>query len=167
MIKHCVICGAEFSAPPSSKKITCSPECSKRRKAISHTGVRNIWNDDSRAALSETRKAQGFSDSARKGLEAAMALPDSQRGEGHRDAKRWVLISPDDTRYEVVNLTDWARRHAEWFDVVQDELDRERIALNIRSGFGGIVQAMLGRKKHPCYTYKDWRLGDWPRDKDE
>ena len=165
MIKHCVICGAAFEAPPSSKKITCSKACSTVRKAQSHTGKRNEWSEASRVRLSERRRSEGYSPNAQAGLAAAMALPEGQRGEQHRSAKRWTLIAPDGTRYEVVNLLDWARRHAEWFDVVADDADRDRIAGNVLSGFGGIVQSMMGRKKRPCYTYKGWRLVDWPKDR--
>lgn len=32
MLKKCVICGAEFSAPPSSGTVTCSPKCSSERR---------------------------------------------------------------------------------------------------------------------------------------
>lgn len=88
-------------------------------------------------------------------------------GAQHREAKHWALIDPDGRRHEVTNLLDWARQNAEAFDAVKSDADRERVANNIRSGFGGIVQSMMGRKKHPCMTYKGWRLGDWPRDKDE
>lgn len=165
MKRACVICGALFDAPPSSKKITCSKACSAARKTKTHTGVHNVWSDAARAKLSASRKSQGFTDGAKKALDAAMALPESQRGEQHRDAKIWVLIDPTGVRYEIVNLRDWARRHAEWFEIPADDKDRERIANNIRSGFGGILQSMQGRKKHPCFTYKGWRLGDWPRDK--
>lgn len=94
-----------------------------------------------------------------------MALPDSQRGPQHRDAKQWVLIAPDGIAYRIINLMDWAREHADWFDIVQDDADRERIARNIRSGFGQIVRSMKQLRKHPVYTYKGWRLGDWPREK--
>lgn len=167
MNKTCVICGAIFTAPPSSKKITCSSACSARRKTIIHTGKRNEWSDDARARLSARRKAEGYNANAKAGLAAAMALPEGQRGEQNREAKRWVLIEPDGTRHEFVNLTEWARKHAHWFDEVKDDADRERVANNIRSGFGGIVQSMLGRKKHPCYTYKGWRLGDWPRERED
>ena len=166
MIKHCVICGAAFQAPPSSKRITCSAACSAKRKAQSHLGKSNHWSDDARKRLSTTRKAEGYSDNAKAGLAAAMALPDSQRGPQHRDAKQWVLIAPDDTVYHIINLMDWAREHADWFDVVQDDADRERIANNIRSGFGQIVRSMKQLRKHPIYTYKGWRLGDWPREKE-
>ena len=165
MIKYCVICGAPFQAPPSSKKITCSAACSTKRKTLSHMGKSNQWSEESQQNLSKIRKAQGYSDNAKAGLSAAMALPDSQRGEQHREAKIWVLIAPDDTVYHVINLLDWSRKHAHWFDAVQDDADRERIARNIRSGFGQIVRSMKRLRKHPIYTYKGWRLGDWPREK--
>lgn len=165
MIRQCVVCGCTFTAAPSSKKITCSAECSAIRKAQTHIGKRNIWSSEARAALSAQRKRDGLSDNARKGLNAAMAMPESQRGERHRAAKIWILIDPSGQRYRVVNLLDWARRHAHWFDVPADEADRERIARNVRSGFGQIVQSRLGHKRHPCYTYKGWTLGDWPREK--
>lgn len=167
MIKRCVICGAEFYAPPSSKKITCSRECSARRKVISHTGVHNAWNETSRRDQSKRLKAQGYSESAKRGLAAAMALPESQRGPRHRDAKVWLLIDPEGQRYRVVNLLNWAREHAHWFDTPADEADRLRVANNISSGFKQIVQSRLGHRKHPVYTYKGWSLGDWPRDKED
>ena len=167
MIKLCVICGAPFQAPPSSKKITCSAACSSKRKAQSHKGVHNAWSEESRARLSKKRKAEGYSDAAKHALSAAMALPEGQRGEQNRAAKYWVLIDPDGNVYHVTNLLDWARKNAHRFDNITPETDLNRVAHNIRSGFGGIVQSMLGRKKHPCTTYKGWRLGDWPRDKQE
>lgn len=167
MLKTCVICGAQFTAPPSSKKITCSRACSTARKRMSHTNVSNTWNGQSRAALSARMKDLGYTPAARHALEAAMALPESQRGPLHRDAKIWTLIDPDGNRHHVVNLLNWAREHAEIFDAVADDADRERVANNIRSGFGGIAQSMMGRRKNPCFSYKGWRLGDWPRDKDE
>ena len=74
-----------------------------------------------------------------------------------------MLIAPDGERFVVINLRDWVRRHLLWFDTPVDDADRERIVRNVCTGFGGIVQSMAGRKKHPCFTYKGWRLGDWPR----
>jgi len=163
MIKHCIICGATFAAPPSSKKVTCSPACSAARKTASHTGKRNTWSPEARRQLSARRKAEGYTPNARAGLTAAMARPDSQRGPQHREAKVWTLIDPEGHRHEVTNLLHWARINAHLFDTPADAADRERIANNIRSGFGQIVQSRLGHKKHPCYTYKGWTLGDWPR----
>jgi len=166
MIKQCVICGCVFTAAPSSKRITCSAECSAIRKSQSHEGKRSIWSSEARAKLSRRRKAEGFTDNARKGLTVAMARPDSQRGPQHREAKIWVLIDPDGQRHEVINLLHWARINADLFDVPADAADRERIAHNILSGFGQIIRSRTGKRKDPVYTYKGWTLGDWPRDKD-
>ena len=165
MVKKCVICGRQFAAPPSSKKVTCSRDCSTIRKVESHTGTSNTWSDESRKRLSAARKSEGYTPSLARAFVAAMARPDSQRGPQNRNAKRWVLIDPSGRRHEFTNLLDWARRHAELFDTVESDADRERVARNIRSGFGGIVLSMSGRRKTPCSTYKGWRLGDWPRDK--
>lgn len=165
MVKYCVVCGAPFDAPPSSKKITCSPECSTKRKAASHTGKHNVWSDDAKKRLSAIRKAEGYSASARAGLAAAMQRPDAQRGEQHREAKKWVLVAPDGTVYRIINLLDWARKHAHWFDAVETDSDRERVAHNIRSGFCQIVLSMSGKRKKGIYTYKGWRLGAWPESK--
>ena len=167
MIKHCIICGAPFAAPPSSKKITCSPACSRERKRRSHTAVHNQWNAPARLRKSRDMRALGYTETARRGLAAAMALPGSQRGETHRSAKRWRLIAPDGTQYDVTNLTHWARQHAEWFDAIASESDRDRVARNIRSGFAAIALTLSGRRKHPIHTYKGWRLGDYPRGKNE
>lgn len=71
MVKRCVICGAAFSAPPSSKKITCSAECSARRRTMSHIGKRNTWSVEARARLSKARKDEGYGAAARRGLAAA------------------------------------------------------------------------------------------------
>ncbi len=47
--KRCVVCGAEFAAPPSSKRITCSEECSSIRKSESHRGKSNKWGEETKA----------------------------------------------------------------------------------------------------------------------
>ena len=126
-----------------------------------------MWNDEAKQEQSKRIKAKGFSDSLRKAHAAAMARPDSQRGEQHREAKVWLLIDPEGHSHHVINLMQWAREHAEWFDVPANDTDRERIARNIRSGFGQIVQSRLGHRKDGVYTYKNWTLGDWPREKEE
>ena len=166
MIKRCVICGAEFTAPPSSKKITCSPECSSRRKTLSHDGKHNVWTMQARLNHSERLKAKGFNDSAKKGLSVANSRPGSKRGPQNRNAKVWVLIDPDGVEHTVVNLLHWSRQHAHEFDAVLTDADRERVALNIRTGFGNICQSMRGTRKHPVYRYKDWGLASFPTHKD-
>ena len=165
MTKHCVICGASFSALPSSKKITCSKECSRIRKAQTHKGVSNVWGASARRKLSDVRKAEGYSTNAQKGLTAAMALPEGQRGEQNRNSKVWVLIDPSGYEFEITNLKDWARKHIDLFEPNADIDDREHIASNIRSGFGQIALSRSGKRKNPISTYKGWRLGTLPEKK--
>ena len=165
MIKHCIICGAEFSAPPSSKKITCSPACSKAQKRISHTGKHNTWPAKSRLNQSATMREKGFTDQAKQALKTAMTLPESQRGQQHRSAKIWTLIDPDGAEHTIVNLLDWSRRNAHLFDVVRTDADRERVAANIRSGFEHIARSIQGRMEHPVYRYKGWGLAKPPESK--
>lgn len=165
MIKRCVVCGAEFYAPPTSKKITCSRDCSAVRKGQTHKGIHTSWSEESRKKRSETLKAQGLTDQAKKALEKAQALPESQRGEQNREAKVWLLIDPSGNIHRVVNLKNWAREHADDFDTVQSAKDRERVAHNVSTGFRQIALSMRG-KRGPISTYKGWRLDGLPREKD-
>lgn len=163
MIKHCIVCGAEFTAPPSSKKVTCSPDCMTIRKRMSHQGKSNTWSPASKRRQSAAKRRIGFTDQARLALDIALALPDSQRGPDHRSAKVWILIDPDGRQHTVTNLLDWARRHADTFDIVTSDEDRERIANNIRTGFGNISLSMKGLRKHPVSSYKGWGLAQPPQ----
>lgn len=164
MVKHCVVCGAAFNAPPSSKKITCSSECSKARKALTHTDKHNAWSLCARQRLSETRKA--CCPTLDRARQAALALPESQRGPQNRGAKIWTLIDPDGHELEVVNLLHWARINAGLFDIVNDAADRERVAHNISTGFQQIIRSMCGKRpKSPIYTYKGWGIKSLPESK--
>lgn len=44
MIRHCVVCGAEYSTPPSNNKRTCSPVCSAAWRSRQHKGRHNTWS---------------------------------------------------------------------------------------------------------------------------
>ena len=165
MVKRCIVCGAEFNAPPSSKKITCSKECSVIRKRQSHAGVSNSWSSEARKKWSAKQKAGGFSANAQRGVAAALALPEGQRGPQNRGSKHWVLIDLDGHEHHVINLKDWARRNAELFDTVTDDNDRERVANNIKSGFAQIVRSMQGKRKDTIRTYKGWRVIGPPKGK--
>ena len=167
MIRRCVVCGAEFSAPPSSKKITCSPGCSSKRKSASHLGKRNLWPLEARRRLAHDRRGFGYSPASMRGRAIASALPDSQRGPRNRESKCWILVDPSGNIHHVTGLLDWARKHAEDFDTLRDEEDRERVAHNIRAGFGNIVRSILHQPKHPVYTYKGWSLKGPPMPKEE
>jgi len=112
-------------------------------------------------------KARGFSESAKLGLSAALSLPEGQRGPQHRDAKVWTIIDPEGRAHTVINLTDWARQNAHLFDTILTDADRERVAHNIRSGFGQIALSMNGKRERPVYSYKGWALVGLPRSKKE
>ena len=155
MIKRCVICGAEFPAPPSSKKITCSKACSSIRKAESHTDRHNVWSDDAR---SRYRQNQAHVLQARRQVvsatKAAMDLPESQRGPQHRECKVWILKDPVGSLHRAVGLTPWARDNYKLFE--PDSSDPEATARRIRAGFSAI--ASRSKTEKPVTSYKSWAL---------
>lgn len=109
--KKCPICGSVFQAPPSSKKITCSAECSKERKRISHTGKHNVWSEDKKARLKE----KGLPPALNLGTKAAQKSPIAGSFATNQNAKHWVLKSPEGNLYEFDNLTLFVRTHPEFF----------------------------------------------------
>ena len=109
--KICVVCGQEFSAPPSSKKITCSKECSRKRKRASHLGKSNVWSDEKRKRLSE----QGQTENLKLGTDAAKQSPVSGPFASNQNAKHWILKSPDNQIFEFDNLNLFVREHPDWF----------------------------------------------------
>lgn len=149
----CVICGASFGTPPSNNKRTCSSECSSVLRSRSHKGVRNVWSAESRQRLREKPTPPQLA----KGMPAAMSLPESQRGEQHRDALVWHLIDPGGNHVTVVNLNEWARINLRLFG----ETD-ERGAIRIAAGFRQIALSMAGKTKRNVYRYKGWQLAEPP-----
>ena len=158
MIKHCVICGACFSAPPSSKKITCSAECSAKRKAQSHKGIHYAWSDSAR----EKKRLQPPQPQLAKGAAVNASMPGGMRGEDHRSAKVWRLIAPDGERIEVVNLQHWARNNAHLFG---KRAGNDHDAAVIAHGFKNISESQRGLRKRPVSTYKGWSLAEPPSKK--
>ena len=73
MIRRCVICGAEFSTPPSNNKRTCSPACSSQWRSKQHMGVSNGWCEGAKAAA---RAAAAKTGNLKNGMAAAMNLPE-------------------------------------------------------------------------------------------
>lgn len=143
--KECVVCGAEFEAPPSSKKITCSPRCSSTRKRETHLGKRHPWSDDARARLA----ARGQTRNLAKGTPAAQQSPIAGPFETNREAKIWRLLSPTGERYEVRNLALFCREHPELFG------DEPELA------YAGLrqVQAWLqGKTRRRVSQWKGWTL---------
>ena len=108
MTRKCVICGAEFDTPPSNNKRTCSPACSAAWRSQQHKGRHNKWRA---AAKRNAAAAAERTSNLAHGTEAALALPEGQRGPQNRNAKIWHLRTPDGEPVVVTNLTDWARQH--------------------------------------------------------
>lgn len=161
MTRRCIVCGAPFSAPPSSKKITCSKECSRVRKSQTHKGKSNRWAADKR---DHARQAAAFTGNLSRGTEAALRLPGGQRGPQNREAMIWHLRDPDGHPVVVVNLTDWARRHAQDYFGMEPT---DHNACVIASGIRNIKRSMEGklRRKNGApvavSTYKGWGLTAW------
>ena len=161
MIRKCVICGREFSTPPSNNKITCSGDCSLIRKADSHRGKSNKWGPEAVArARQRAKEHPSITEALSRGTAAALKLPEGQRGPQNREAKVWVLISPEGVPQEVVNLLDWARRHAEDYFGVEAT---DKNAHNIASGIRQVKRAQEGKflrngKPATVSSYKGWQL---------
>ena len=159
MKRNCVVCGAEFDAPPSSNKVTCSPACSRVRKVQTHKGKSNRWAADK---CDSARQAAARTGNLRRGTAAALKRPDGQRGLEHRDAKVWYLRDPEGNEVVAVNLLDWARHHTADFDMEPTDHN----AFIIASGFRQIKRSIEGKryrngKLSPVSTYKGWTLVAW------
>lgn len=98
-----------------------------------------------------------------EGVAAALANPDGQRGIHNRESMLWILIDPAGRKHAAINLRDWCRANREVF--FPDEIDDDRIADRIRSGFAAIAASMRGapsRAGHPVLSYKGWQLDRLP-----
>lgn len=151
-IKICVICGRPFGCPPSSKKITCSPECSRVRKMQAHTGKRNQWSVESRDKL----RARGQTENLKLGTDAARKSPKSGRFETNVNAKIWKLTSPEGKIYICKNLALWCRDHCDLFGVDITEHN----AQIIRTGLTNAKRGAQGKLTAQTCTYKGWKADD-------
>lgn len=148
--KICVICGKPFYCPPSSKKITCSKECSTIRKTKSHIGKHNVWTEESKRKLSQ----RGQTDNLKMGTEAAKRSCNSGRFETNVNAIDWHLVSPDGKHYYFHSLNYWLRENCcELFGIEPDSREFE----NVRSGLSSAKRAVMGGS-YMSTTYKEWRV---------
>ncbi len=172
--KVCIVCGAAFECPPSSKTVTCSSDCRSVR-ARSSLAARRAADPLALTGTPEAAKKRYLNQetleaarrAAQKASEAAMLLPEGQRGPQHRTAKNWILIDPDGFRIEVANLLDWAREYYDFFEPDADDIDAA--ACRIASGFRAIACSMRGvpSRKRPVRSYKGWSLYALPTDKED
>ena len=148
MIKQCAVCGADFSAPPSGKRITCRPECATKRRSA-HLGKANAWSDESRQKLS----ARGRTKNLAKGTAAAQKYPHTGPFETHCQTKGWALQSPSGQVYNFRNLRLWCSENAE-------ELF-ERTPEQVRTGIMQLKRSQQGKLKRPANSYLGWVLLDY------
>lgn len=149
MVKRCVVCGAEFSAPPSSKKITCCASCSSVRKRASHLNKSNVWTASSRRALS-----QNPSPNLAKGTPAAMASPKAGRFVTNVNAKDWHISSPDGTDYYFRSLALWTREHCSLFSLPSTDANARKIAQRFRD----LKASALGKPYSRSKSYHGWSI---------
>ncbi|MGN7457447.1 hypothetical protein ACTHPH_21770 [Paenibacillus pasadenensis] len=132
-VKKCIICRLPFSAPPSSDKVTCSIQCSKKnRQNLAAAGT--------------------FSAGIQKAHIALPHKPLTGRFDTHVNAKEWTIQAPDGTIHSCRNLKNWLRQHEDLLDgTVKQAWD----------GIVKIKYSMQGKRKNPSYQWKGWRLIEW------
>lgn len=153
MIRKCTECGKEFDCSPSVRKLTCSKECSRKRR--SRLGQGHKVTDETRQKISESSKGRDMSKLQVIGTAAALKSPKAGRYETNSSAKRWVLLSPDGQIYECTNLTEFVRRNPQLFDI---ELTDKNV-IRIVHGFFTIKKNL--KRREGTVTYKGWSLLSW------
>jgi hypothetical protein len=149
MIKQCIICGKDFKASPSDKKVTCGKiDCVRINKSRTHQGKRNVWGKESKRNLSVRGQTANLS----KGTPAAKISPIAGSFETNINAKDWVLVSPDGKEYKCRNLNLWAKNNCDLFD---------RTPAQIAAGFKQIKRHCEGKTKRTVTSYLGWGLKDW------
>ena len=143
---NCRNCGRSFQAPPSSRIVTCSKACSRRRKIGTHVGKPHRWSDDARVRLA----AKGQTPNLCLGTEAARNSPKAGPYETNQEAKRWWIVAPNGQEYEVVNLAKWLRDNA---DLLPD--GRADLA---HAGLRQVQRSMQGKTKRTVSAWKGWTL---------
>lgn len=159
MTRKCVICGKGFQCAPSSKKVTCSRECSRERKRQTHTGKSNAWSEEAKTRLRE----KGQTANLKNGADAARMSPISGRYETNQEAKIWILVDPAGNEIIVRNLLLWARENTHLFN----KPPGDKSALQISCGFRAIAQTISGNRGAPgkprgAMTYFGWTLKNLP-----
>ena len=155
--KRCVVCGKEFEAPPSSKKITCSRECSKAQKQRAHTGLRWTMSEEGRRHMKREGAAlERARETALSASAIASTLPEGQKGPQNRTCKVYVLKDPDNVLHLAVGLLPWARENYALFE--PESSDPCASAQRISSGLRAIISKSPSRINHPVSSYKGWQI---------
>lgn len=153
MIRKCTECGAEFKCSPTDKKVTCSKECSSKRR--SRLLQKHHVSDETKDNISKVAKKQDRSQNLSKGTPAAMQSPKAGRFVTNSSAKGWVLLSPEGVLYKCTNLMQFIREHAADFGIPADsDKDVRRVHATIRN-----VKKMM--KRGDGCTFYGWSLIEW------
>lgn len=153
MVRKCLECGKEFVCSPTDKIVTCSKECSRKRRSRLLTGRKH--SEETARKISESAKGRDMTALQVKGTEAAKKSPKSGRFETNSSAKRWVLLSPDKRIYECVNLAEFVRKNPNLFGAEPNDKEVSRIC----HGFFNIKKNLI--RKVGTVTYKGWTLLNW------
>lgn len=146
-VRACVVCGASFDAPPSSKKIACSPACASEQKRRSHVGKPHPWSD----AAKERLAAKGQTANLQLGTSAARQSPIAGPFETNQEAKRWWLVDlTTERRYELRNLRKFCRDNSHLF--APDPWE------NAYAGLRQVQAWLMGKKTRTVSRWKNWTL---------
>lgn len=145
--RACVVCGSPFAAPPSSKRLTCSPACATARRRQAHAGKRNQWSPEARARLG----ARGQTANLALGTPAARRSPVAGPYDTNQEAKVWSVVHIESGWHaEVRNLRKWCRDHPHLF--APDPWERAYAGLRQ-------VQAwLMGKRARQVSRWKGWTL---------
>ena len=154
MKAKCVVCDNIFTKSPSDKTVTCSPACRSKRRSQMLSG-RSV-SIGTREKLSDRARKIGYSENLRRGTPAAQASPKAGRFTTNSSAKSWVLISPDNRRFECTNLNEWIRQNIHLFDCELTDQNVNRISNGFR-----VVKQNIKRQRKSGLTYKGWSVAAW------
>lgn len=161
----CVICGRLFDSYQSDNRVTCSDACRRLRAAKSAREDPHKWSDGAKRRRAEDAavKAQ-MGELQPRGVQAALAIPEGQRGPQNRESKIWVLVDPSGNQVPCTNLLDWARNNYRLFEPQTPEDEQDLAAGRISRGFQKIAACMRGSPscKRSVYHYKGWGLLSLP-----
>lgn len=167
----CAICGKEFECEPSNPKQSCSRKCGAQLRKRNGKSLPKGTRPSEKAFEAQNNSPIVQQHRLEWGKTAHIlshAVPEGQCGPQNRTAKKWVLIDPIGSRYEVVSLKDWARRNCRKF--FDEDVPEDIAARRVRGGFTAIASSLRGvpsRRSRPTYTYKGWRLEELPVEKTE
>lgn len=153
MEAKCVVCGRIFSKSPSSDVVTCSPECSRKRRSEVLKGHK--VSESTREKIRSAAKSRGYTDNLAKGTPAAQKSPKGGRFDTNSSAKSWTLVAPDGRFFQCTNLNNWIRSNIELFDCDLTDENVNRISAGFRTIKRNIKTNRSGQ------TYKGWTLEDW------